>query len=53
MNFQVTKTILNACTKKVWKVIEVATYVIRHDGFCFVHTYLVVLLNFNLLNNSQ
>ena len=31
-NFQESTTILNACTKKVWKLIEYTTYIQKHDG---------------------
>ena len=31
LNFQETKTILNACTKKVWKPIECTTYMYKKD----------------------
>ena len=36
VNFQVSTTILNACTKKVWKLIEYTTYVLivwLHENF--------------------
>ena len=40
VNFQECTTILNACTKKIWKPIECTTY------------HLVVWSSFNLLNNN-
>ena len=34
MNFQETTTILNACTKKVWKLIEGTTYILKITIIC-------------------
>ena len=31
MNFQESTTILNACTKKVWKLIECTMYMYKED----------------------
>ena len=35
LNFQESMTILNACTKKVWKLIECATYMLYHRYWAF------------------
>ena len=32
LNFQESTTILNACTKKVWKLIKCSTYIQNHKG---------------------
>ena len=37
LNFQESTTILNACTKKVWKLIEGSTYI-----HTYIHTYICV-----------
>ena len=43
VNFQESTTILNACIKKIWKLIEYTRY---------VHIYIFVLL-FQYTNNSE
>ena len=42
VNFQVSTTILNACTKKVWKLIEYSTYTHTHTNiyiYIYTHTH--------------
>ena len=37
LNFQVSKPIVNACTKKVWKLIEFTTYIYHITKIIYVH----------------
>ena len=41
LNFQESTTILNACTKKVWKLIECTTYVHVHN---YTHTHIYIYI---------
>ena len=43
LNFQESTTILNTCTKKVWKLIECTTYMIIFIQLCIP----IFCLNFN------
>ena len=47
VNFQESTTILKACTKKVWKLIESTTYLFLHICLCI---YLSMNLSLNLSN---
>ena len=40
LNFQVSMTILNACTKKVWKLIEGTTYI-----YIYIYIYIYPLIH--------
>ena len=42
MNFQESTTILNACTMKVWKLIECTTYMCLHTPLVFFISILVL-----------
>ena len=68
LNFQESMTILNACTKKVWKLIESTTYVnlylhmyiyVHIHAFMFIYVctymsnYLWMFLSINLLHTNH
>ena len=45
VNFQESTTILNACTKKVWKLIEFTTYIIYYGSLIFIRIVHTVTKN--------
>ena len=52
LNFQESTTILNSCTRKVWKLIECPTYLnifISQCKLIFVETFNLVLVTINLI----
>ena len=54
MNFQESTTILNACTKKIWKLIDnnniiIAIVFIRLNGFNYCYLAYIILFNINHL----
>ena len=48
VNFQESTTILNACTKKVWKLIDVTTYVYQ-----FLHSFWLIALSAGVVEYSD
>ena len=53
LNFQESTTILNACTKKVWKLIEYTTFIWLNSFFVgFIHLHVELFLKFSLRSFS-